>query len=136
MSILEFDDYEHAEDVKKLLISKEFLPEEMYGVRTLAKGERNYNPNMYHSGAVWPFISYSLARALMNRGDEIGFKILEKCKFLRKNSFGYLAEVYHGEKPIRQSEPLTQSWYSYILTYLTPRRYESSVVQLWSANVF
>ncbi|MFH1285336.1 MAG: amylo-alpha-1,6-glucosidase [Candidatus Micrarchaeota archaeon] len=100
LPILLYNGYAHAEETANLLTSEEFIPRACYGLRTISKRERNYHAGDYQAGAVWPFISYQLARFLIREGRPLGFKILENCKLLRRENFGYLCEVINGEKPL------------------------------------
>ena len=43
---------ERAEDVANKLLSKAMFSG--YGIRTMAEGEKAYNPMSYHNGSVWP----------------------------------------------------------------------------------
>lgn len=55
-----------------------------YGVRTLAKGERAYNPLSYHNGSVWPHDNSLIMEGLRNYG---------MTRHLEKLSLGLLGVV-------------------------------------------
>lgn len=45
-----------------------------YGLRTLASGEKRYNPLSYHNGSVWPHDTAIFAAGLARYGDRSGFR--------------------------------------------------------------
>jgi len=65
----------HARSVAETLFSPAFFSG--WGVRTIAAGEKRYNPMSYHNGSVWPhdnaLIAYGLAAA---PGKDLALKIL------------------------------------------------------------
>jgi glycogen debranching enzyme len=68
-----------------------------WGVRTLAEGERRYNPIGYHVGTVWPFDNSFIAWGLRRYGfrDEaarIAAGVIEAAEFFR----GRLPEAFGG----------------------------------------
>src|SRR5207237_3408834 len=77
-----------------------------WGVRTMAQGERGYNPLGYHVGTVWPHDCSLIAAGLARYGyrDEaarIAFAVLEAAAFFRPR----LPEVFAGYAREPQSFP-------------------------------
>jgi glycogen debranching enzyme len=75
-----------------------------WGVRTLAEGEKRYNPIGYHVGAVWPFDNSFIAWGLRRYGfddqaAQIAAGILDAAEFFE----GRLPEAFGG-----YSRPLTR----------------------------
>jgi glycogen debranching enzyme len=66
---------EHAGRVGSLLLSEAFYSG--WGVRTLAHGERRYNPMSYHNGSIWPHDNALIALGLARYGQQkLALKIL------------------------------------------------------------
>lgn len=69
-----------ASDLQHRSISKELLSTAFYsgwGIRTLATGEKRYNPMSYHNGSVWPHDNAMIAwGALRKRDKELPMRIL------------------------------------------------------------
>jgi glycogen debranching enzyme len=69
-----------ASDLQHRSISKELLSPAFYsgwGIRTLATGEKRYNPMSYHNGSVWPHDNAMIAwGALRKRDKELPLRIL------------------------------------------------------------
>ena len=63
------------EDRAGRVIARMFEPDlwSGFGVRTLATGEKRYNPLSYHNGSVWPHDTAIFAAGLRRYGDEAGF---------------------------------------------------------------
>ncbi|BAU47373.1 amylo-alpha-1,6-glucosidase [Sulfurifustis variabilis] len=57
---------EHASRIGPLLLSEAFYSG--WGVRTLAHGERRYNPMSYHNGSIWPHDNALIALGLARYG--------------------------------------------------------------------
>lgn len=57
---------ERARMVADLLISKESLS--AFGIRTVAAGQRVYNPLSYHNGTIWPHDNALIAKGFANYG--------------------------------------------------------------------
>jgi glycogen debranching enzyme len=62
-------------------MSRRLLGEDMYsgwGIRTLSRNEKRYNPMSYHNGSVWPHDNAIAALGLARAGDHAGVvKVLE-----------------------------------------------------------
>jgi glycogen debranching enzyme len=58
--------FRHAQSVATSLMSEEFYSG--WGIRTLATGERRYNPMSYHNGSVWPHDNALIAAGLARYG--------------------------------------------------------------------
>jgi glycogen debranching enzyme len=69
-----------ASDLQHRSISKELLSaafDSGWGIRTLATGEKRYNPMSYHNGSVWPHDNAFIAwGALRKRDKELPLRIL------------------------------------------------------------
>lgn len=66
---------EHASRIAQLLLSESF--HSGWGVRTLAHGERRYNPMSYHNGSIWPHDNALIALGLARYGHkDLALKIL------------------------------------------------------------
>jgi glycogen debranching enzyme len=63
------------------LMSRRLLADDMYtgwGIRTLSRNEKRYNPMSYHNGSVWPHDNAIAALGLAQAGDHAGVvKVLE-----------------------------------------------------------
>jgi len=88
-------DDDHAEEVVAHLLGARLFSG--WGVRTMAEGDRGYNPIGYHQGTVWPHDSSLIAVGLRRYGyDEeaaaIAFAVLEAAQYF----FGRLPETFAG----------------------------------------
>ena len=89
-----------VEDDKADAIARHLLGPKLFsgwGVRTMAEGERGYNPLGYHVGTVWPHDSSLVAAGLARYGyregaGRIAFAVLEAAAFFRHR----LPEVFAG----------------------------------------
>jgi glycogen debranching enzyme len=89
-----------VDDDKAGAIARHLLGPQLFsgwGIRTMAEGERGYNPLGYHVGTVWPHDSSLIAAGLARYGyrDEaarIAFAVLEAAAFFRHR----LPEVFAG----------------------------------------
>jgi glycogen debranching enzyme len=63
------------------MMSRRLLADDMYsgwGIRTLSRNEKRYNPMSYHNGSVWPHDNAFAALGLAQAGDHAGVvKVLE-----------------------------------------------------------
>jgi glycogen debranching enzyme len=63
------------------MMSRRLLADDMYsgwGIRTLSRNEKRYNPMSYHNGSVWPHDNAIAALGLAQAGDHAGVvKVLE-----------------------------------------------------------
>lgn len=95
-----------------------------YGIRTRAKGEKNYDPTSYHKGSVWPLGTAWVASAefMYNRRAK-GWEYTKKLASLAdKYSLGTITEVLPGEQVERIIKGcFIQAWSSSMLLYLTIR---------------
>jgi len=85
---------------KKVL--KKFEDEEFFspfGVRTISKYESIFNPNGYHTGAIWGFTTLALACAeFLNNRTKKGLEILEMISGkMFENCVGAIGEVWNSE---------------------------------------
>ena len=84
-----------------------------WGIRSISRREKGYNPLSYHKGSVWPVTTMWTALAeFSNKRPEKGFELLNiLLKLIKKH--GALAEVYHGDKP----EPISRSCFEQAWSY-------------------
>ena len=82
-----------------------------WGVRSLSSGDPNYNPEVYHSGVVWPLVTgwTTLAEYSCNRSDK-GFMYLKSMAKRIVEEGGMHAEAYRGDKPIPHISCILQAW--------------------------
>lgn len=91
-----------------------------YGVRSRAKFSQGYNPDSYHKGGIWPFLSGVYLLGLGKYGLEGGEKMIEIfLRYYKDFSYGLSPEYIHGNK-----------------FYLDRLKHRSCYLQLWSSSVF
>ena len=110
---------EHARRVARVLMSPESFSG--FGIRTLARGQRPYNPLSYHNGTIWPHDNSLIAIGLSNYGmQKIAAQVLsgayDACRQFRHYR---LPELYcgmgRGEGDLVVSYPVScspQAWAS------------------------
>ena len=110
---------EHARRVARVLMSPESFSG--FGIRTLARGQRSYNPLSYHNGTIWPHDNSLIAMGLSNYGmQKIAAQVLsgayDACRQFRHYR---LPELYcgmgRGEGDLVVSYPVScspQAWAS------------------------
>ncbi|TMA15693.1 MAG: amylo-alpha-1,6-glucosidase [Deltaproteobacteria bacterium] len=110
---------EHARRVARVLMSPESFSG--FGIRTLARGQRPYNPLSYHNGTIWPHDNSLIAMGLSNYGmQKIAAQVLsgayDACRQFRHYR---LPELYcgmgRGEGDLVVSYPVScspQAWAS------------------------
>ena len=108
-----------ARRVARVLMSPESFSG--FGIRTLARGQRPYNPLSYHNGTIWPHDNSLIAMGLSNYGmQKIAAQVLsgayDACRQFRHYR---LPELYcgmgHGEGDLVVSYPVScspQAWAS------------------------
>jgi len=82
-----------------------------WGVRTLSSKDPNYNPEVYHSGTVWPLVTgwTTLAEYTYNRPGK-GFMYLKSMARRILEEGGMYAEAYKGDDPIPHISCILQAW--------------------------
>ena len=82
-----------------------------WGVRTLSSEDPNYNPEVYHSGVVWPLVTgwTAFAEYSYNRPGK-GFMYLKSMARRILEEGGMYAEAYRGDKPIPHISCILQAW--------------------------
>jgi len=110
---------ERARRVARVLMSPESFSG--FGIRTLARGQRSYNPLSYHNGTVWPHDNSLIAMGLSNYGmQKVAAQVLsgayDACRQFRHYR---LPELYcgmgRGEGDLVVSYPVScspQAWAS------------------------
>lgn len=91
-----------------------------WGLRTLARGEANFNPMSYHNGSVWPHDGALCAAGLARYGERAGVVRLLSGLFETAVNFDMrLPELFCGFPRVRGEEPiaypvacLPQAWAS------------------------
>ncbi len=115
-------DEDRAKQVLDLYESEIFTAD--FGVRTRAKGEKNYDPNSYHKGSIWPLGTAWVASAefMYNRKAQ-GWEYTKKLASLADEySLGAITEVLPGDRVERILKGcFIQAWSSSMLLYLTIR---------------
>ena len=82
-----------------------------WGVRTLSSQNPHYNPEVYHSGAVWPLVTgwTALAEYVYNRPSK-GFMYLKSMARRILLEGGMYAEAYKGDEPTPHIACILQAW--------------------------
>ena len=82
-----------------------------WGVRTLSSKDPNYNPEVYHSGEVWPLVTgwTAFAEYSYNRPSK-GFMYLKSMARRILEEGGMYAEAYKGDEPIPHISCILQAW--------------------------
>ncbi|MFE0757480.1 glycogen debranching N-terminal domain-containing protein [Inquilinus sp. NPDC058860] len=109
---------ERAASVARQLLDTPFYSG--WGVRTLARGEANFNPMSYHNGSVWPHDGALCAAGLARYGERAGVVRLLSGLFETAVNFDMrLPELFCGFPRVRGEEPiaypvacLPQAWAS------------------------
>jgi len=120
--MFKYADEKRAKQVFKLYESEVFTAGD--GVRTRAKGGRNYDPNSYHKGSIWPLgTAWVAAGEFMYNRKARGWEYTKKLGSLAaKYSLGTITEVLPGDRVERIVKGcFIQSWSSSMLLYLTIR---------------
>jgi glycogen debranching enzyme len=71
-----------------------------WGVRTLSNRDRNYDPEGYHEGRVWPYVNglVSLA-AFAQDSPDFGYELLRaNAKMIRDFALGWIPETLRGDR--------------------------------------
>jgi glycogen debranching enzyme len=86
---------ERAERVIERLRSADF--NEGWGIRTLARGERNFNPMSYHNGSVWPHDTALCAAGMARYGHrQAAAQVLGELSNAASGFGGRVPELYCG----------------------------------------
>ncbi|OWJ65684.1 amylo-alpha-1,6-glucosidase [Inquilinus limosus] len=109
---------DRAASVTRQLLDTPF--ESGWGIRTLARGEANFNPMSYHNGSVWPHDGALCAAGLARYGERDGVVRLLSGLFETAVNFDMrLPELFCGFPRVRGEKPiaypvacLPQAWAS------------------------
>jgi glycogen debranching enzyme len=83
-----------------------------WGVRMVSRSQRNYRPDGYHTGSVWPLYSgwVSLAEYRAGRVNSAERHWRQTIRLYRDYALGAWPEVLHGEQPRRIGVTPDQAW--------------------------
>lgn len=85
-----------AKDIIKFLGKSELFTE--FGVRSRAKKSQGRNPESYHKGGIWPFLSGIYLIGMYNYNLKDNENILNSfSKYYRNFSYGFAPEYIHGD---------------------------------------